>query len=81
MHNIVLIEYLEGFYELFEDKESLSFRDDAIFAKHALKSASIAVLVNKVEVVGRFEHIDILDYMLILLDVSQDIDFVDGTLL
>lgn len=81
MHNVVLVEHLEGLDELFEDQEGLPFGNDAILAEHALEGASVAVLVDEVEVVGRLEHVDILDYMLVLLDVGEDIDFVDGALL
>lgn len=78
MHNIVFVEYLEGFDELFEDQKCCFFWDDSIFAKHAFESASVAVLVDEVEVVGCLEHVDIFDDMLIFFDVGEYIDFVDG---
>jgi hypothetical protein len=81
MHNVVLVEHLEGFDELFEDEEGLSFGNDAILAEHALESTSVAVLVDEVEIVGRLEHVDVFDDMFVLLDVGEDIDFVDSALL
>lgn len=80
MHDVVLIEDLEGFDELFEDEEGLFFCDDPFFAEHAFEGASVAVLVDEVEVVGRFEHVDVLDDVLIFLDVGQDVDLVHRAL-
>lgn len=81
MHDVVLIEHLEGVDELFEDEKGLSFGNDPLFSEHSFESAAVAVLVDEVEVVGSFEHVDILDDVLIFLDICQDVDFVDGALL
>ena len=78
MHDVVFVEYLEGVYELFEDEECLSFWNDSLFPEESFKGASIAVLIDEVEVVRGFEHVDILDDMLIFFDIGEDVDFVDG---
>ena len=79
MHDVVLVEDLECLDELFEDEECLFFLNDSFFAEHAFEGASIAVLVDEVKIVGGFEHIDILDDMLIFFNVGQDVDLVDCT--
>jgi len=81
VHDVVLIEDLKGIDELFEDEESLFFRDDSIFPENAFEGASVAVLVDKVEVVGSLEHVDILDDMLVFLNVGQNINLVDRAFL
>ena len=81
MHDVVLVEDLEGVDELFEYFEGFGLLDDAVFAEYALEGAAVAVLVDEVEVVGRLEHVDVLDDVLVLLDVGQYIDLVDRALL
>ena len=80
MHDIVFIEYLEGIDELLEDEECLFFGDDPFFAEHAFESAAVAVFVDEVEVVGCFEHVDVLDDVFIFFDVGEDVDLIDSTL-
>ena len=81
MHDVVLVEDLEGVDELLEDEQRLLFGDDAVLAEDALEGAAVAVLVDEVEVVGGLEHVDVLDDVLVLLDVGEDVDLVDGALL
>lgn len=81
MHDVVLVEHLKSVNELLEDQECLFFWDDAILPEHSLERASVAVLVDEVEVVGGLEHVDVLDDVLVLLDVGEDVDFIDGALL
>lgn len=81
MHDVVLIEHLEGIDELFEDKQGLFFWYYPILPEHALERAAVAVLIDEVEVVGSLEHIDVLDDMLIFFNVGEYVDFVDGALL
>lgn len=80
MHDIVFIEDLEGIDELFEDEEGLSFGDNSLFSEHSFEGSSIAVLIDEIEVIGGFEHIDIFDDMLIFFNIGEDIDLVDGAL-
>ena len=81
VHDVVLVEDLEGVDELFENEKGLFFGYDSVLAEHALEGASVAVLVDEVEVVGGFEHVDVLDDVLIFLYVREDVDLVNGTLL
>lgn len=80
MHDIVLVEDLKGINKLLEDEQSLFFCNDFVFAEETLEGATVTVLVDKVEIVGRFEHIDVLDDVLILLDIGEDVDLVDSAL-
>lgn len=81
MHDVVLVQHLESVDELFEVQERLLFRKYSFLAENALQSAAVAVLINEVEVVGRFEHVDVLDDVFVLFDVGEDVDLVDGALL
>jgi hypothetical protein len=81
MHDVILIEYLKGIDELLEDEQSPLFRNDSIFPEYSLERASIAVLVDEVEVVGGLEHVHIFDDMLVFFDIGEDVDLIDGALL
>ena len=81
MHDVVLVEDLEGIDELLEDQQGVFFLDVFFLPELGLEGASIAVLIDKVEVVGSFKHVDVLDDMLIFLDIGEDIDLVDRALL
>ncbi len=81
MHDVVFVEYLEGVDELFEDEEGLLFRDVFVLPEHSLEGATVTELVDEVEVVGGFEHVDVLYDVLVLLDVGQDVYLVDRALL
>jgi hypothetical protein len=45
-----------------------------------VKSASIAVLIDKIKVVGGFEHVDVFDDVGAGLQSGEDVDFIDGAL-
>ena len=81
MHDVVFVEDLEGVDELLEDEQGGFFRHHPILPEHAFEGAAVAVLVDEVEVVGGLEHVDVLDDMLVLLDIGQNVDFVDRALL
>ena len=81
MHNIILIQNLKGLEELLEDKQCVLFWQFPLFGEQALQSASVAVFVDKIEIIGSFEHVVVLDDVGVRLDVGKDIDFVDCTLL
>jgi len=80
MHNVVFIKNLKCINELFEYQQSLLLRKSPLFPQQSLECTSIAVLINKVEVIGSFKHINILDDMLMFFDVSEDVDLVNGAL-
>lgn len=81
MHDVVLVEDLKGIDELLEDQQCLFLGDDAILPEYAFQGATVAVLVNKVKVVGCLEHVDVLDDMLMLLNIGEDVDLIDRALL
>ena len=81
MHNVVLVQNLKGFQQLFEDEKRVWLRELALLGEEILESASIAKLVDKVEVIGSFEHVVVLDDVSVCLDVGQDVDLVHSTLL
>ncbi len=81
MHDVVFVEYLEGIDELFEDEEGLLLRDDLVLPEDSFEGATVTELVDEVEVVGSLEHVDVFYYVLVLLDVGQDVDLVDRALL
>lgn len=80
MHDVILIQALEGIDELLEDEQGLLFGDDSL-PQLALQGASVAILVHEIEVVGSLEHVDVLYDVLVLFDVRQDVDLVDRALL
>ena len=78
MHDVVLVEDLEGFEELFEDEEGFFFLEGVFLPEEPLQSAAVAVLVDEVEVVLGFEHVVVGDDVFVFLDVGEDVNFVDG---
>ena len=81
MHNVVLIQHLERINQLLEDQQRFLLRNRLLLPQQSLKSPPIAKLVNKIEVIGRLQHVNILDDMLILLDIRQNVYLVDRTFL
>ena len=71
---------MEGIDELLKDKQTLFLRQTFLFSEPTLKCASIAKLVDKVEIVGCFEHVYVLDDVFVLLDVCQDVDLIHSAL-
>jgi hypothetical protein len=81
MHDIVFVEYLKRIKKLLEDEQSVFLGKASLLFKNTFKCAPITVLVDKVEIIRGFEHVDVFDDVLMLLDIGEDIDFVDGALL
>lgn len=81
VHDVVLVQYLEGFEELFENQEGGLFREFSLSGKQTLQSTSIAVLVNEVKIIGCFEHVEVADDVLVDFDVGEDVDFIYRALL
>ena len=79
MHDIVFIEDLKSVDELFKNEKCIFLVDKLIFSKNWFKRSSVAKLINEVEIVWSFEHIDVFDDMLIFFDVCEDIDLIDCT--
>ena len=74
MHDVVARENLKGLYDLLEVVQSAFFGEGSLLLHQFVQSAAVAVLVDEVEVVGSFEHVDVLDDVLVLLDVGEDVD-------
>ena len=52
MHDVVLIEHLEGLKQLFEDKQRILLWQLALLIEKSLESAAVAEFVDEVEIVG-----------------------------
>lgn len=80
MHDVILVEHLKGLKQLFENEQGLFFGEDALPFEDAFESSAVAVFVDEIEIVGSFEHVNILDDVVVLFDVGENIDFVDCAL-
>lgn len=82
VHDIVSIEHPEGLENLAQEPVGLGLGETAVFLDHLVEGAAIAELVNKIIIVGGFEHIDVGDYVgAFVAYLGQNVDFVDGALL
>lgn len=61
MHYIVFVEHSKGLYDLTEVSKCCFFREPAPLFKNFFEIATVAVLINKVKIVYRFEHIIVFD--------------------
>jgi hypothetical protein len=81
MHYIVFVEDFERLQYLFQVKKSLSLLKFALLFHNSIEGATIAELVNKVEIVNCFEHIDVSDNVRTVLYTGEYVYFVDCALL
>lgn len=81
VHDVVFIEDLEGLEELFEDEQSIGFWEFDLLGEEILEGTTVAVLIDKVEIVGCFEHVVVLDDIGVAFYVGEDVDLVDCALL
>lgn len=81
VHDVVLVEDLEGLKHLLEDEEGLLLGELLLLGEESLEGAAVAVLVDEVEVVGGLEHVVVADDVRVDFDVAEDVDFVDRALL
>jgi hypothetical protein len=77
MHDVVLIEFLECLQKLLEDDQCFLLPQRLLLLEEGLEGASVAVLIDEVEVVGRLEGLDEADDVLVL-ERGEDVDLVDG---
>ena len=61
MHNVVPREDFESLHDLSEINQTFFLRQWSFFLEQFVKGSSVAELIDEVEVVGSFEHIDVLD--------------------
>lgn len=81
MHNIVFIKNLKRIKKLLKNKQSFRLSEFFFLSQEVLKSATIAILINKIEVVVCFQHIVVTDDMLIGFDAAQNVYLIYSTLL
>ena len=77
MHYIVLVQLLKSLQQLPEDNQSLLLTQHLLLLQQRLKSTPVAVLIDKIEVVGSFEGLYEPDYILIF-EGRQNVDLVYG---
>ena len=76
MHDVELVENLERLHQLGKDSQRLLLPELSLLLQLAVESLAIAELVNEVEVVGGFEHLDKLDDVGALLDPGEVPDLI-----
>ena len=81
MNNIVFVQNFEGSDNLGKVSEALCLLEAFTLLEELLKGSPVAVLIDEVKVIDSFEHVVILDDMFAGLQVTQNIDFVDGSFL
>lgn len=81
VHDVLTVQDLKCFEQLAQVVKGPLFRQGALPFEEHIESSAIAVLVDKVKVIGCFEHVDVLDDVIAaLLQLREDIDFVDCAL-
>ncbi len=43
-----------------------------------IECSTVTVLIDEIEIVGGFEHVEIADDVFVDFDVGEDVDFIDG---
>ena len=81
MHYVVLAKDLESLSDLPEVTQGLRLFEARFFLEELLEGASVAELIDEVEIVDGLEHVIIFDDMLTRFKVAEDVDFVNGALL
>ena len=61
--------------------QTLFFGEGSLFLHKFIKGASIAELIDEVEVVGGFKHVNVFDDVGAGLKGGEDVDLVDGAFL
>lgn len=56
-------------------------RNSSLFSEDTFQSAAVAVLIDKVEIVGCLEHVYVFDDVFVFFNIGEDIDFVNRALL
>ena len=60
VHNITSGQHFEGLEHLPEEEQRFLFRKRCLFLHQLVHGPPVAVLVNKVEVVGCLQHVNVL---------------------
>lgn len=78
MHDVVLIEDSESLNYLGVIGESTFLREGSSLLQEFLQSSTVTVLVDEVEIVDGFEHIEVLDDVRTRLEVGEYADLIVG---
>ena len=81
MHNIAARQYFECLNHLPKEKKASFFRERSFFLHQLVHCSTVAVLVDKVKVIGSFKHVNILYNIWTILQVGEDVDLVDSAFL
>lgn len=81
MHDVVFFQYFEGLDDLLEVGERGCFWQYSFFSEKCFEGASVAVLVDKVEVIDCFEHVVVLDNVGTAFKIVEDVDLIVGAFL
>lgn len=76
MHDVVFVQNLESFQELFQNQEGFFFINGLLFSKHAFKGATVAIFVDKVKIILGFQHVIIRYYVFVFLYICQNVYLV-----
>lgn len=81
MHDIMPTQNAKSLHHLRKIHQRCLLRKASLLLEQFLKCSSIAVLIDKVVVIGSFEHIEIFDDVWTRLECAEDVDLVVGALL
>jgi hypothetical protein len=81
VHDIATRKNLECLDNLLEVEENSLLGEGSLLLHEFIESSTVAVLIDEVEVVGGFEHIDVLDDVGAALEGGKNVNFIDSALL
>lgn len=82
MHYIVLAQDAETLEYLPQELDGFLLGESALPLEEHVESAAIAKLVDEIEIICGLKHVDVLDdEVRFLLELRQNVHFVDGALL
>lgn len=81
VHNVRSGQQLEGLEQVTEVSESLAFIEPALRLDLLLESASVAILVDEVVVVGSFQDLNEPHNVCRILNLGQSLNLIDSELL
>lgn len=80
MHDVGTRKYFKGLNDLLEIAQSSFLREWTLFLHKFVESSAVAILINEVEVIGSFKHVNVFDDVGTTLESGQDINLVHSTL-
>ena len=76
-----MLEHEQRLDDLLEIKQRSFLRKGTLLLHETVQSATVAVLIDEVVIIGSLEHIDVFDDKWTRLERGEDIDFVDSAFL